>query len=139
MRGFCVLLLAIAIAIAAFVALREKTGTGRGGGNAAPPDTFSREHPGDHRRDEIRALEPKIVLVRGTEVWHGHVDVRPPIGVAAQRLEVVGPQGNLIVGADIIVGVEPRLSFSVPLDTAGALVARVLYDTGEVWSFSTRL
>lgn len=139
MRGFIVLLLSIAIAVVAFIALRHGSGASTGQGKDAPVGTFSREHPGDHVPEEVLELEPKVVLVRGADAWRGRVDIDPPAGITARRVEVLGPTGSLIVGADIVEGVDPGLSFSVPLHTSGSLVAQVLYDTGEVWSFSARL
>lgn len=138
MRGFFVLLLAIAAAVVVFVATRN--GGDRSDVDGGPTaDTFSRTNPGDHGAEVVRALEPRMVLVRGANVWHGRVEVRPPTGVKARRLEVAGPSGALVVGIDVVRGTEAELRFTLPLDASGAFVARALYDTGEVWSFSTEL
>jgi len=109
------------------------------GNREAPDGVLSRARPGSRQPDEVRALEPKLVLVRGPETWLGRVEARPPQGVVVERLELIGPAGNVIEGVDLAPGAVPEFSFTLPFETTGSHTARVRYASGQTWVVETTL
>lgn len=116
-----------------------KDDDGGGGGGRELPGVLTRAHPGEHEPDEARALEPRLVLVRGASTWLGRLEASPPDGTIAERLELVGPEGEVVVGMDLISGAIPEIAFTLPLTATGTYLARVRYSSGETWAVETTL
>ncbi len=136
MRGVILLVLAIAVPILIQAVGGRETPIDHPGAAAAILD---RNNPGEHDVETVHAHEPRLVLLRGADRWHGKTSVAPPQGVSATRIEVLDPAGDLLAWRDLIPGGTATLEFSLPLGASGQVVARVAYDNGEVWGFSAEL